>query len=63
MAIILRCCEECNTWHKTDENEDYHKCEKCECETFTEEWILKHPEHPGYQKYLDYKKEREEKNG
>ena len=54
MAILLRCCSGCNTWHKTDEHEEYYRCENCGCETFTEEWILKHPEHHAYQKYLEY---------
>ena len=54
MAMMLSCCNVCNTWHKTDGNEEYYRCENCGCETFTEEWILKHPEHPAYQKYLEY---------
>ena len=37
MAIMFRYCKECNTWHKTDENKEYYKCEKCGCETFAEE--------------------------
>ena len=63
MAIMFKCCKECNTWHKTDGNEEYYRCENCGCETFTERWILKHPKHPAYQKYLDYRKERGNKNG
>lgn len=62
MAFLLTCCPECNTWRKHDENEEYHKC-TCGCETFTEGWILRHKEHPAYQKYLDYLREEEEKHG
>ena len=29
MAIMLRCCEGCNTWHETDELKVHLKCEKC----------------------------------
>lgn len=29
MAIMLRCCSGCNTWHKTDEHEEYYRCENC----------------------------------
>ena len=63
MSMMLSCCNGCNTWHKTDGNEEYYRCENCGCETFTERWILKHPKHPAYQKYLEHMKEKEEKHG
>lgn len=61
MSLLLRCCPECNIWRQYNENEEHYVCD-CGCETFTEEWILRHPEHPMYQKYLDFKA-KEESNG
>ena len=54
MSFVLKCCPGCNAWRKHDENEEHYVC-TCGCETFTEEWISKHPEHPMYQKYLEFK--------
>lgn len=61
MSFVLTCCPECNTWRKYDKDEEHHVC-TCGCETFTESWILKHPEHPVYQKYLEFKA-KEDANG
>ena len=62
MSFTLRCCPGCNKWRKYEQYEGHHEC-ACGYETFTEEWILKHPEHPAYQKYLEFLKGKDDVYG
>lgn len=61
MSVQLVCCHGCNKWRKYEEDEEYFKCE-CGCETFTEEWLLKHPEHHAYERYMEFLR-KETQNG